>query len=277
MTNSLSDAAALLVTRALPGVVQVRSGRGGGAGIIWRADGRVLTNDHVLPRRRDDIEVVLNDGRTLRATVAARNPALDLALLTLDATDLPAATIGDSSGVRVGELVIAIGHPWGMRDVVTSGIVSGVGDLELGGGRTAPYIRSDVRLAPGNSGGPLLNARGEVIGINAMIFGGDLSVAIPTHVASAWLRTAEIRAPWRIGAQVRPAPGGLLVVSLDADGTAAQAGIQPDDVLLTANGEPLPDAAALLGLLRRASDRLTLLVRRGDTTTQVALTRAGAL
>ncbi len=177
---SFAALASDMVERMLPGVVQVRSaGRGGGAGVVWRTNGVIVTNDHVIGRS-ERIEVALRDGRTFTAAVAARNAALDLALLQVEADDLPAALVGDSSGLRVGELVFAIGHPWGQRDLVTAGIVSGLGEIDMTGtNRTAQYIRSDVRLAPGNSGGPLINAHGEVIGINAMVFGGDLGVAIP--------------------------------------------------------------------------------------------------
>ena len=120
----------------------------------------------------------------------ARNPKLDLALLETEARDLPDAVFGDSARLRVGELVLAIGHPWGQPWVVTAGIISALGEVEMSKNRYASYIRSDVRLAPGNSGGPLLNANAEVVGINAMIFGGDLAVAIPTHGAAAWLELA---------------------------------------------------------------------------------------
>jgi len=111
---------------------------------------------------------------------------------------LQPAELGDSAALRIGELVLAVGHPWGMPAVVTAGIVSGIGQIApRWGGRPAEYIRSDVRLAPGNSGGPLVNAAGQVIGINSMIFGGDLSVAIPAHVARAWLASVAIPRPFR--------------------------------------------------------------------------------
>lgn len=139
--------------------------------------------------------LIFADGRVFDAAVAARDSALDLALLTIRAGGLQPIARGDSARARVGELVFAIGHPWGQPGVVTAGIISGLGALPLAGvpgrgGRTAHYIRTDVRLAPGNSGGPLLDAAGGAIGVNAMIFGGDLAVAIPIHVASAWLDSA---------------------------------------------------------------------------------------
>ncbi len=178
---------AQLVDRARPCVVQVRSGwRGAGAGIIWGTDGHILTNYHVIAagQRGAATQVLLADGRTFAAQVVDHNSALDLALLQIAAQDLPVLPIGDSTRLRVGELVFAIGHPWGQTNIVTGGIVSGLGAIALRDTRhQTPYIQSDVRLAPGNSGGPLLNVAGEVVGINAMIAGGDLSVAIPIHVA----------------------------------------------------------------------------------------------
>ncbi|HET9493400.1 MAG TPA: trypsin-like peptidase domain-containing protein, partial [Chloroflexia bacterium] len=182
--ESISDALAELATRARRSVVEVRGrGRGAGSGVLWSIDGRVLTNHHVVVGTGGRPTVHFEDGRQLAGEVIAQNPALDLALLQLEASDLPAIPAGDSRQLRVGDLVFAVGHPWGHRYVLTAGIVSGLGRTGvLRGGRQADYIRSDVPLAPGNSGGPLLNARGEVIGINSMIFGGDLSIAVPSHV-----------------------------------------------------------------------------------------------
>src|SRR6266496_3975607 len=169
LPDAISPAIAELVERARPSVVQVRSGgRGNGTGVIWRSNGAILTNDHVVAHANGRIQVLLTDGRTLPATVGARNADLDLALLEVAAEDLPAAAVGDSSQLRVGELVFAVGHPWGQPWVVTAGIVSGLGQVPVRGAsdagvaneRMAQYVRSDVRLAPGNSGGPLLNARG---------------------------------------------------------------------------------------------------------------------
>ncbi|HEY1015003.1 MAG TPA: trypsin-like peptidase domain-containing protein [Herpetosiphonaceae bacterium] len=188
----LSSRARALLDRAEPSVVQIQSaGRGAGAGFVWAADGAILTNDHVVAHAGDSLQVMLADGRVFDAEVAARNSALDLALLTIRAGGLPPLARGDSEAARVGELVFAIGHPWGQPGVVTAGVISGLGALPVGrSGRTAHYIRTDVRLAPGNSGGPLLDAAGNALGVNAMIFGGDLAVAIPIHVAREWIISA---------------------------------------------------------------------------------------
>src|SRR5215203_6638561 len=208
-------------------VVQVRSsGQGIGAGVIWPGDGLVLTNHHVISggRSRGNIRVALHNGRTLDADVVKSGRRLDLALLRLegDHGDLPAASVGDSDALRVGELVYAIGHPWGRVGAVSAGIVGGVGELRgQGRGSSTRYVRSDVALAPGNSGGPLLNARGEVIAINTMIF-GLMALSIPSNAAEAWVATE--RRP-RFGIGVMPVelpvsmhqqagPGGLVVAEI---------------------------------------------------------------
>ena len=168
--GAISEAAGRLVQEARRSVVGVSSdGRGAGAGVVWPGAGLVLTNDHVVSggrrgRRRGDIRVALQDGRTFGAEVTKRDVGLDLTLLRLDGTadNLPAATVGDSGSLRVGELVFAVGHPWGRPGVATAGVVSGLGRSMVpvrGPSRRTGYIKSDVSLAPGNSGGPLLNAR----------------------------------------------------------------------------------------------------------------------
>src|SRR5215207_1807034 len=180
-------AGAQMIERAQRSVVQVRSGgRGIGAGVIWNPDGLVMTNHHVVAGGRRNVTVALHDGRTFDAEVVKGSGSLDLALLRLsgEATNLPAAPIGDSDALRVGELVYAIGHPWGSVGAVSAGIIGGVGELR-GRGSSLRYVRSDVTLAPGNSGGPLLNARGEVIAINAMVF-GRMALSIPGNAAGAW-------------------------------------------------------------------------------------------
>ncbi len=280
LSAAVSPAVTELVERVRPSVVQVRSAAGGaGTGVIWRSSGAIVTNDHVVAHARGSLHVTLTDGRSFPARLAARNPRLDLALLQIDASALPAAAIGDSRGLRVGELVLAIGHPWGQPWVATAGIVSALGEVPVrDDGTTATYIRSDVRLAPGNSGGPLLNARGEVIGINAMIFGGDLAVAIPSHVASEWLALQPRERP-ALGLSVRRAelpPGdwagriqGLIIVAVAAGGAAERAGILLGDLLVDANGQPLEAANALIAVLdaHRSGVLQFTLVRAGSVST----------
>src|SRR5215212_1906459 len=183
-------AGARMIEEAQRSVVQVRSGgRGIAAGVIWDPDGLVLTNHHVVAGGRRTVRAALHDGRAFDAGVVKSSGNPDLALLKLagDALDLPAAPVGDSDALRVGELVYAIGHPWGRVGAVSAGIVGGVGELRgPGRGSSTRYVRSDVALAPGNSGGPLLNARGEVVAINAMIF-GNMALSIPSNTAGAWV------------------------------------------------------------------------------------------
>jgi serine protease Do len=177
-----------VLERVRPSIVRVR-GRGpaGAAGVVWHRDA-VVTNHHVIAGARQALRVVGADGRAYAARVLETSRRLDLALLDVPDADLAPAPIGQSANLRVGELVFAIGHPWGQPWVVTGGVVSGLGAVSVPG-RAEPgsYIRSDVRLAPGNSGGPLLGARGDVVGLNAMVIGGDLSIAIPSDVVRQWL------------------------------------------------------------------------------------------
>jgi serine protease Do len=277
----VSPAVSELSERAQSGVVQVTGrGRGGGAGIVWSADGRVLTNAHVVAGARGVLSVTLTDGRAFEARVLAEDRRLDLALLQLDARDLPAVPAGDSTQLRVGELVFAIGHPWGQRHVLTAGIISALDTTPDGDGERVPYIRTDTRLRPGNSGGPLLNARGEVVGINAMVFGGDLSIAIPSHVAGAWVaRQSGGRAA--LGAQVQAAAlgngtgqaSGLLVAGLVAGGAAERAGLLVGDVLLAAEGLALESPKALAELLaqRAPGQTLSLDVLRGGVSQRLTV------
>jgi serine protease Do len=174
--------------RARLGIVRVHGhGPAGASGVVWRADA-VVTNHHVVAGTGRALRVLGADGRVHAARVLGASRALDLALLGVAGLDLPPATIGRSARLRVGELVFAVGHPWGQPWVVTAGVVSGLGPTRVPGrGSSVDAIRSDVRLAPGNSGGPLLDARGDVVGLNAMVVGGDLALAIPSDVVQRWL------------------------------------------------------------------------------------------
>lgn len=245
--------------------VEVRGRRGGGgSGVIWRADGLVVTNAHVV--RGPETKVKLADGRTFDAAVIKRDPRRDLAALQLSglgAGDLPAITIGDSDDLRVGEIVLAIGNPFGISGAVTAGIVHttgaapGVrpGAVKLRSPRT--WIEADVRLAPGNSGGPLVNARGGVIGINAMIVRG-LALAVPSNVVRRFLRRGieGERAP-RLGVSVRPisvplAGGpvlGLLVMEVWVGSMAEAAGLLIGDVLIGVAGRFFTAPDDLTGVL----------------------------
>jgi serine protease Do len=204
LTSSLAEAASDLVQRVRRSLVVLHNGHHGvGAGIIWGHSGEgqrtlILTNYHVIAHGRQ-LQAELEDGAQYPARLLAQEPGLDLALLEIEATGLPAALVADSRSLRVGELVLAIGHPWGERSAVTAGMVSGLSKAEvrgkrrgerLGERRQIEIIRSDARLAPGSSGGPLVNANGGVIGINTLIVGGDQGIAIPSHVADSFVEGA---------------------------------------------------------------------------------------
>jgi serine protease Do len=150
--------------------------------------GLVLTNLHVVGRARS-VQVILDDDTHYDAKVIASDPKVDLALLQIPANGHTPAVIS-SATPRPGELVYAFGHPWGQRNVLTGGVLSAVTRIR-GRDGDVPVLRADVQLAPGNSGGPLLNAAGEVIGLNAMIFGGDQSVAIPSSLIRSFLAGAR--------------------------------------------------------------------------------------
>ena len=285
--EGLSSAIAELITRARPSVVEIRvHGRGAGAGVIWDADGGIITNHHVIGEHPGPVHVQLRDGRTAAAEVVRRHPAADLALLAIPAGDLQPAEVGDSSALRVGALVFAIGHPWGQRGVVTAGIVSGTGKTPLHwGGGPVDHIRSDVQLAPGNSGGPLLDAAGAVVGINSMIFGGDLSVAIPSNVVQQWLAQSPVPRVF-LGVELRPVElssrraraAGLLVSGLRAGGPAARAGLLLGDVLVGCDGSPLPDPGALAEALaaHQPGDVLLLDVVRGGAVQRLEMALGAA-
>jgi serine protease Do len=177
-----------LLERVRPVLALVRNGRrGAGAGVL-AGDGLVLTNLHVVGRARS-VQVILDDDSEFEARVIASDPHVDLALLQIPANG-HASAVFSSGTPRPGELVYAFGHPWGQRNVLTGGVLSAVTSLRGRDGEV-PILRADVQLAPGNSGGPLLNAAGEVIGLNAMIFGGDQSVAIPASLIKSFLAGAR--------------------------------------------------------------------------------------
>ena len=187
LRDSLATAAEHL--RRITARVETR-GRGIGSATIWRPDGWIATNAHVA---HSPVSVVLDDGRRFGARVVRRSPDWDLAAIKIDADGLPSARIGDSDVLAVGELVLAAGYPFGLSSAVTAGIVHAIGRREAS--TPLRWIQADLRLAPGNSGGPVANARGEVIGINAMI-AGDLALAIPSRLVEEFLRSVWTAPPW---------------------------------------------------------------------------------
>ena len=166
--------------------VQTR-GTGAGSGIIWQANGLIVTNAHVA--RTDRATIVLSDGRAFDGVVTARDPRRDLATIAIDVGSavLPAAAIGHPTDLRTGDVVVALGHPLGITGALALGVVHVV-EVRRGGPR---WIRADIRLAPGNSGGPLADARGRVVGVNTLIAGG-LGVAVPVTTVARFLADAGV-------------------------------------------------------------------------------------
>src|SRR5713226_4564011 len=209
--------------------------RGNGSGVIWSADGAIITNAHVA--RASQTRVQLWDGREFDAALVSRDTRRDLAELRISAANLPAASPADSSLVRPGELAIAIGNPLGFVGALTTGVIHAVGPLRRWG--CEPWVQADVRLAPGNSGGPLADARGRVIGINTMV-AGSLALAVPSNAVTNFLAADPIDA-W-LGVTVAPVrvprPGsrskafGLVLLEVEPDSPAANASLLPGDILL---------------------------------------------
>ncbi len=187
MPATLTSDLAAVVGRLRESTVELRSmGRAGGSGVIWRSDGLIVTSAHVVGGARlahHDLQVVLSDKRRLRAAVLEWDRQLDLALLRVEARGLPAAQVGDSNGLRPGELVLAVGHPFGLSAAVVTGVVHATPRRGPAGPR---WVQADLRLAPGNSGGPLADAAGQVVGINAMIV-GRLALAVPSQTVQAFV------------------------------------------------------------------------------------------
>ncbi|HWR53001.1 MAG TPA: trypsin-like peptidase domain-containing protein [Bryobacteraceae bacterium] len=220
-----------------------------GSGVVWSADGLILTNAHVA--RHNQAQVELWDGRSVPARVTARDFRRDMAALRIAAADLEPAAPGDSSAVRPGELVIAVGSPFGFAGAVSTGVVHSIGAIPGMGGQR--WIRADVRLAPGNSGGPLANARGQVIGINTAIVNG-LGIAAPSNEAAAFL----LRGPRpSLGVTLSPVSLGLRILEVEAGGAAEMAALRPGDLLLIS-------LDALGEALDRGHETLRLRFLRGD-------------
>ena len=237
--------------------------RGLGSGFIVKPDGVILTNAHVVDGA-SEVKVKLTDKREFTAKVIGKDKATDVAVLKIDAKDLPTVTIGDPSSTRVGEWVLAIGQPFGLENTATAGIVS-ARSRSLPNEGYVPFIQTDVAVNPGNSGGPLFNARGEVIGINSQIYsqsGGymGLSFAIPIDVAMKVEQQLVAHGKvvrGQLGVTIQDVnqslaesfglakTEGALVSSVEKDGPAEHAGIQPGDVILQLNGREIPASSDL--------------------------------
>jgi serine protease Do len=233
------------------------TGRGGGSAVIWPSSGFIVTNAHVV--RRADGRIRFSDGRVDEARVVARDPQLDLALLEADTRDLPAAPTADSDMLRAGELVLAVGSPYGHAGAVTFGVVHAAADRR--------WVQADVKLAPGNSGGPLADAQGRVIGINTMVAHG-VALAVPSNIVERFVERRG-RPARRLGVTVEPvnaAGFGLLILEIEPGSLAENAGLQVGDILTGAGGRPFQAPFDLALSLEVSGGVVELDILRGGRT-----------
>ncbi|MFO1207408.1 MAG: Do family serine endopeptidase [Burkholderiales bacterium] len=239
-----------------------------GSGVIVSTDGYILTNHHVV-EQADEIEIALADGRRARARIVGADPETDLAVLKADIKDVPSIAFGAAEGVRVGDVVLAIGNPFGVGQTVTMGIVSALGRTHLGINTFENFIQTDAAINPGNSGGALIDASGNLIGINTAIYsrtGGSQGIgfAIPESVAKQVLQqivaNGAVTRGW-IGVEAQDlskeladsfglkAPGGALIAGVLSGGPAEKSGVKPGDILKEVEGKPVADVAGMLNLV----------------------------
>jgi len=267
--------------------VETNRGHGGsGSGFVFTPDGFILTNSHVV-HGAEHIKVLMPDSGEFRAQLIGQDPDTDLALLRIDAPSLPAVRLGDSRKIRVGQLVVAIGNPYGFQYTVTAGVVSALGrSLRSQSGRSIEdVIQTDAALNPGNSGGPLVNAAGQVIGVNTATIlpaqGLCFAISINTaqFIASKLIREGVVRRSY-IGVQAQTAPlnrvvsrhydlkiaSGALVLATEPDSPASRAGLQEGDVIVALEGEPVEGVDVLHRLLteERIGRATRLAVLRGS-------------
>jgi len=233
-----------------------------GSGVIVSSEGYVLTNNHVIANA-DDIQILLYDGRVAKAKVVGADVETDLAVLKIDAGNLPVIRIADHSSVRTGDVVLAIGNPLGLNQTVTMGIVSAIG-RQLSSASPEDFIQTDAAINPGNSGGALINTEGELVGINTRLIGKaanaeGISFAIPVtsakkvldqiidsgHVVRGWMGADYAFVPVAADSGLPAAARGAQVTDIYPGGPAAQAGIQPHDILLRIGSQDIVDPADL--------------------------------
>jgi len=239
-----------------------------GSGVIVSAKGYILTNHHVI-EAADEVEIAMIDGRKAKATIIGTDPETDLAVLKIDLKDLPAITFGQSEQARVGDVVLALGNPFGVGQSVTMGIVSALSRSQVGINTFENFIQTDAAINPGNSGGALTDTLGNLIGINTGIYsktGGSLGIgfAIPVHVAKqvmeqiiesgtvirGWLGVSmQDMAPELYESLDTDQKTGSLVASVLKDGPADKAGIKPGDLLVAVENKPVKNAAEILYLV----------------------------
>ncbi|WP_458762267.1 Do family serine endopeptidase [Cupriavidus basilensis] len=259
-----------------------------GSGVIVSAEGYILTNHHVVDGA-DEIEVALTDGRKANAKVVGSDPETDLAVLKITLKDLPAITLGRIENVKVGDVVLAIGNPFGVGQTVTMGIVSALGRSHLGINTFENFIQTDAAINPGNSGGALVDAQGNLLGVNTAIYsrsGGSLGIgfAIPVSTAKqvmeSIISTGSVTVGW-IGVEPQDmtpeiaesfgleAKEGALIAAVVQGGPADKAGVKPGDVLVSVDGQSITDTTALLNAiaqLKPGAEAKMKVVRRGKPT-----------
>jgi len=240
-----------------------------GSGVVVSADGLVLTNNHVV-ESADAIEVAFHDGRKTKARLVGADPESDLAVLKLaDDAGLAPITFAQAESLRIGDVVLAIGNPFGVGQTVTSGIVSALGRSHLGINTFENFIQTDAAINPGNSGGALVDSNGHLVGINTAIYsqsGGSMGIgfAIPVSLAKSVMeqiiKTGTVTRGW-VGVEVQdltpelaesfgvPAGQGALIAGVMRGGPADRSGIRPGDVLLEVGGKPVRDAQVMLDLI----------------------------
>jgi serine protease DegQ len=239
-----------------------------GSGVIIGPEGYILTNHHVI-EAADEIEVALADGRKSPARIVGTDPETDLAVVKINLAQLPAVTFGNPGKLAVGDMVLAIGNPFGVGQTVTMGIVSALGRSHLGISTFENFIQTDAAINPGNSGGALVDSSGNLVGINSAIYsrtGGSLGIgfAIPADLAKQVMeqivRTGSVTRGW-IGVEVQdvtpdvaesfklPTPNGALIAGVVPNAPAHKAGIKPGDVLVAVNTSPVLDSTSMLNLI----------------------------
>ena len=256
-----------------------------GSGVIVGAEGYILTNHHVI-ESADEIEVALADGRKSSAQIVGTDPETDLAVLKVDLTELPAIAFGSPKQLGVGDLVLAIGNPFGVGQTVTMGIVSAKGRSHLGISTFENFIQTDAAINPGNSGGALVDATGNLVGINSAIYsrtGGSLGIgfAIPSDLARQVMeqivRTGSVTRGW-IGVEVQdispelaesfnlPTTNGTLIAGVQPGGPAERAGIRRGDILMAVESREVTDSTRMLNLVAalKPGEQATLKILRDD-------------
>ncbi|MDR1996259.1 Do family serine endopeptidase [Azonexus sp.] len=267
-----------------------RNATGLGSGVIVSPNGHILTNYHVI-EGADDIQVSLNDGSSHKARVIGSDPESDLAVLQIKADKLPTITFDQDEQVRVGDVVLAIGNPFGVGQTVTMGIVSALGRSHLGINTFENFIQTDAAINPGNSGGALVDIKGNLVGINTAIYsrtGGNQGIGFAIPVSSARsimeqiIEHGSVTRGW-IGVETQeispelaesfglPDTDGALIAGIMHGGPAATAGIRPGDVLLAVNGKPVRDPQAMIDQIAalRPDDKASLRLRRDRSISEV--------